>query len=48
MLKEAKTEETIGFYATFLSLATFQLGGGGRAPWATPWPRLWYLVKFHF
>ena len=41
MLKETKTEETIVFFVTFLSLVAFQLGGpgppgyayaGGRAP----------------
>ena len=29
MLEESETEETKGFLATFLSLVTFQLGGGG-------------------
>ena len=29
MLKEAETEETIGFVSSFLSLVTFQLGGWG-------------------
>ena len=28
-LKETETEETIGFFVTFLSLVTFQLGGHG-------------------
>ena len=28
MLKETKTEETIVFFVTFLSLVAFQLGGG--------------------
>ena len=33
MLKETETEDTIVFFATFLSLVAFQLGGGGaRAP----------------
>ena len=32
MLKETKTEETIVFFVTFLSLVAFQLGGA-RAPW---------------
>ena len=36
MLKETKTEETIVFFVKFLSLVAFQLGGGGRAPWAHP------------
>ena len=27
MLKETKTEETISFFVTFLSLVAFQLGG---------------------
>ena len=29
MLKETKTEETIVFFVTFLSLVAFQLGGPG-------------------
>ena len=29
MLKETEAEETKGFFVTFLSLVTFQLGGGG-------------------
>ena len=29
MLEETETEETIGIFVTFLSLATFQLGGRG-------------------
>ena len=33
MLEE--TEETIVFCAIFLSLVAFQLGRGGRAPWAS-------------
>ena len=32
MLKEAKTEETIVFFVTFLSLVAFQLGGGPGPP----------------
>ena len=28
MLKETETDETIGFFVTFLSLLIFQLGGG--------------------
>ena len=36
MLKETKTEETIVFFVTFLSLVAFQLGGGARDPWAPP------------
>ena len=39
MLKETKTEETIGFFVTFLSLAAFQLEGG-PVPCPPPWPRL--------
>ena len=35
MLKETKTEETIVFFVTFLSLVAFQLGGHGP-PLATP------------
>ena len=34
MLQETETEETKGFFVTFLSLVTFQLGGGD------PWLRL--------
>ena len=30
LLKETETDETIGFFVTFLSLVAFQLGGGGR------------------
>ena len=33
MLKETETEETIGFFVTFLSLVAFQLGE--RALWAS-------------
>ena len=29
MLEETETEETRDFFVTFLSLETFQLGGGG-------------------
>ena len=32
MLEESETEETEGFFVTFLSLVTFQLQGG-RDPW---------------
>ena len=32
MLKEIQTEETIGIFVTFLSLVSFQLGGGGCSP----------------
>ena len=32
MLKETKTEETIVFFVTFLSLVAFQLGGPGFPP----------------
>ena len=38
MLKETETKETIGFFVTFLSLVTLQLGGG-QAP-CPPWLRL--------
>ena len=31
MLKKTKTEETIFFSVTFLSLVAFQLGGGGAS-----------------
>ena len=34
MVKETEAKETIGFFVIFLSLVTFQLGGGG--PWAPP------------
>ena len=34
MLKETKTEDTIVFFVTFLSLVAFQLGGTG--PLAPP------------
>ena len=33
MLEETEAEETKGFFVTFLSLVTFQLGKGGRDPW---------------
>ena len=36
MLKEAKTEETIVFFVTFLSLVAFQLGGARVPSLATP------------
>ena len=34
MLKQTETEETISFFATFVSLVAFELarGGGGAAP----------------
>ena len=32
MLKEAETEETIGFVSSFLSLVAFQLGRGRPEP----------------
>ena len=35
MLKETKSEETMGFFATVLSLVTFQVGGG-RSPLPPP------------
>ena len=31
MLEETETEETRGFFVTFLSLVTFQLGAGSLA-----------------
>ena len=49
MLKETETVKTISFLVTFLSLATFQLGGG-RAPGpplATPM-QSWYLQNHLF
>ena len=36
MLKETETEETIGFFVTFLSLVAFQLEGGVPHSLATP------------
>ena len=36
MLKETETEETVVFFVTFLSLVTFQLGGGGPGPLGPP------------
>ena len=36
MLKKTKTEETIAFFMTFLSLVAFQLGEGPGPPLATP------------
>ena len=39
MLKETVTEETIGFFVTFLSLVKFELGGGLVAP-SLPTPML--------
>ena len=35
VLKETKTEETIVFFVTFLSLVAFQLGGG-PGPFGSP------------
>ena len=32
MLEETEAEETKGFFVTFLSLVTFQLGRGGGIP----------------
>ena len=32
MLKETETEETIGFFVTFLPLVAFQLGGRATRP----------------
>ena len=40
MLKEAETEETIGFVSSFLSLVAFQLGGWGGGRSRLPWLRL--------
>ena len=43
MAKETETEETISFFAKFLSLVTFQLrrGGGGAGLSGSPfWLRL--------
>ena len=37
MPKETGTEEAIGFFVTFLSLVSFQLGA--RVPWAPLWLR---------
>ena len=37
MLKKTETEETVGFFGTFLSLVKFQSRGGGEAvPWSLP------------
>ena len=38
MLKATKTEETIGFFVTFLPLVAFQFGGGWAPSLATPMP----------
>ena len=35
--KETETEETVGFFGTFLLLVKFQLEGG-RVPWSPPLP----------
>ena len=43
MLKKNETEETVGFFGSFLLLVKFQLGGGGfpgPPPLATPMPQL--------
>ena len=47
MLKETKTEETIVFFVTFLSLVAFQLGGGPSALLPPPWLRLCNANLFH-
>ena len=39
-LKETETEETVGFFGTFLLLVKFQLGGGDQGTLATPMLRL--------
>ena len=46
MLKETKTEETIVFFVTFLSLVAFQLGGGGPSPLPPP-PLATTMVTIH-
>ena len=49
MQKETETEETIFFFVTFLSLVTFQLGGGlGHLgpPLATPMVKANLLGNF--
>ena len=38
MLKETETEETIDFFATFLSLITLRLGQDPRTSWALATP----------
>ena len=41
MIEETKTEETIGFFAIFLSMMAFQLGEAGAScppTFATPMP----------
>ena len=43
MLKETKTEETIVFFVTFLSLVAFNWGGPGPLPWL----RLWLIYCQH-
>ena len=50
LLKEFETEETIGFFVTFLSLVAFQLGvPGPYAPWLHLWDRLLLLKPvYHF
>ena len=50
MLKETKTEETIVFFVTFLSLVAFQSGDGPPAPPPPPPPirlRLCSANLFH-
>ena len=39
MLKETESDETIGYFATFLSLVAFRLGEAQAPPMATPMPR---------
>ena len=43
MLKETETEETIGFFAIFLSLGAFRLMGS-----RTPWLDLCVVMHFCF
>ena len=43
MLKDTKTKETVEVFVTFLSLVSFQLGGG-PGPCPPPWLRLWHTV----
>ena len=45
MLKENETEETIGFFVTFLSLVAFQLGGA-RIPYPLPLSTLRGIMHF--
>ena len=47
LLKETKTEETVVFFVTFLSLVAFQLGEA-RAPCPPPlWLRLCMRFNLH-